>query len=619
MQQLTFDFDPPPPALLSEERPPEPSAPKVVRSPAARPASAKAPKPELFPPGEVPEPAGLPADFSGLEAHLRSVEPQTRKTSDMRSALKTVGKVLGVPLKQIPTDPEKLGVLLNEALPMVASVSPARWSRVKSLTLSALVSAGSEVLPGRDLQGLSPLWQALVDPLPDKRSKVGLSRMLSHFSRQGISPKDVTAEHLEAFEGVLKARSLRANPVQTYRSTIRIWNRLATSIEGWPQVTLELEPDRRRYALPREQFPPSFWVDVEQFQANAINPDPFSDNYCPAVRPSTLEVRRKQIHQVASALVATGYPIEHVTSLKVVIQPDNARAALRHLLERREGESGVHLEAQARLLVTIARHWVRDTDAADALARMSKGLHVKRAGMTPRNRERLRQFDLPQNVDVLINLPLRIFQEHGRTKTPTREEALRVMHAVAIEILLQAAPRISNLTKTEIGRNLLEVRRGKDKRYHLVFTTAETKTREPFEVELSPQSALLLEHYLKYFRPVLDDKNSNRLFAGGRSEDGVRSSTAFSRSLSEFILKETGLVMHVHLFRQFVGFFYLARKPDDIETVRSILGHKSTSTTLRSYASLRTDLAFRRYDALIEERRSETPMRSAKKPGKGKR
>lgn len=239
---------------------------------------------------------------------------------------------------------------------------------------------------------------------------------------------------------------------------------------------------------------------------------------------------------------------------------------------------------------------------------MSKGLHVKKQGMTPRNRERLRQFDLPHNVDALIGLPLRIFEELGRTKTPTPEQALRAMHAVAVELLLHVPVRIGNLTQTEIGKNLLEVRRGKERRYHLVFSTSETKNSEPVEAEISLQSAELLEHYMKHFRQVLGEPGSNRLFTGARREDGVRASGAFSTSLTEFILKETGLNMHMHLFRHLAGYFYLARNPDDIETVRRLLGHRSTATTLRSYASLRTDLAFRRYDALIAERRSSDAL-----------
>lgn len=618
MQQLSFDFGALPELAAPPSTPPPPSglasAPPVKvrrKTPAA-----SAPALPVAGAGAGPESAAVPANFLELEARLKAMPEDTRKNADMRSAARTVGKVLALQLQQVPTDPAQLGPMLDGACPMAAGVTKARWNRVKSLTLSALAATGSEVLPGRDLQGYSPLWKALHDQLPDKRSKVGLSRLFSFFSRKGINPKDVTAEHLEAFGEVLKARNLRSNPVQTYRSTIRIWNAVSASVPGWPKVTVKLEPDRRRYALPPDAFPASFWADVGQFHQNSSDPDPFSDTYSPPVRPSTVKARHKQIHQVASALVATGFPIERLTSLKVLIQPSNAKAALRHLLDRRDGKTGKHLEGQARLLRTIARHWVRDNDAADALARMSKGLHVKSEGMTPRNRERLRQFDLPENVDALINLPLRVFAEQRSLKAPTEHQARRAMLGLAVELLLMAPIRVGNLTATEMGTNLLQVRRGKHRRYHLVFLPSEVKNSEPYEAELPLASMTILEDYLARYRPVLGDTSSVRLFLGGKAEDGGRSRTPFSRALSEFIFAETGLRMHAHLFRHFAGHFYLARYPDDIETMRRVLGHRSTATTLRSYAVFQTDDAHRRYDALLDAQRAGASKSGAGKAGK---
>src|SRR5690606_6796053 len=69
--------------------------------------------------------------------------------------------------------------------------------------------------------------------------------------------------------------------------------------------------------------------------------------------------------RLASALVASGTPLTDVASLAVLVQPDNAKAALRYLLDRRGGKTGSDLSSLARLLQTIARHWVRDSAVAD--------------------------------------------------------------------------------------------------------------------------------------------------------------------------------------------------------------------------------------------------------------
>lgn len=548
-----------------------------------------------------PQPTPLPLNFAELERRLRAAQPNDRKNADMRSALRTTGKVLNLPLERISTAPAELSPLLANASPLAAQVSPARWSRVRSLVLQALVAGGADVLPGRDLQGLSPLWADLADQLPNKRTRVGLTRLLSYFSREGISPKEVTAADIEAFGQALEAKSLRRKPVQTYRTTVRLWN--SVNLPGWPAVRVELEANPRLYARPWEEFPTTFLQDVENFHANASDPNPFREHFSRPVRPATRDARHKQIRQVASALVASGFPIEDIKDLKVLTRPANAEAALRHLLGRRNGKLGEHLEAQARLLQTIASHWVRDQQAADAIGRMSVGLHVKKTGMTAKNRFRLKQFDLQENVRALLRLPLTVFAEERHPKRPTQKQARRAERAFAIELLLVAPMRMGNLTEIQIGRHLVEFRRGKHKRYHLIFTPEETKTSEPFEVELPQQTAVLLEIYLERYRPVLCPEGSQFLFAGGKGEGGERSSVAFSSGLKDFLLAETGLVMHGHLFRQFAGKFYLSHHPNDIETVRRILTHRSTATTLRSYAHVRADLAFRSYDALVEATR----------------
>ena len=51
-------------------------------------------------------------------------------------------------------------------------------------------------------------------------------------------------------------------------------------------------------------------------------------------------------------------------------------------------------------------------------------------------------------------------------------------------------------------------------------------------------------------------------------------------------------------------------KPDDLETARRILGHKSLKTTLRSYADIKTAAAFRKYDDLIARLRAEARVSS---------
>src|SRR5690606_18053639 len=154
------------------------------------------------------------------------------------------------------------------------------------------------------------------------------------------------------------------------------------------------------------RFPPSFQADLAGFLTNSEKPDVFSEHYFEPARPATIKARKGQIQRLASALVASGTPLTDVASLAVLVQPDNAKAALRYLLDRRGGETGSDLSSLARLLQTIARHWVRDTAVADTIKRTTKALHPKQTGMVAKNRQLLRQFDLPENKAALLHLSM---------------------------------------------------------------------------------------------------------------------------------------------------------------------------------------------------------------------
>ena len=77
------------------------------------------------------------------------------------------------------------------------------------------------------------------------------------------------------------------------------------------------------------------------------------------------------------------------------------------------------------------------------------------------------------------------------------------------------------------------------------------------------------------------------------------------------MLRETGIRMNLHLFRHTAVKLHLEAHPEDIETARRLLGHKSVTTTLRSYAETRTAAAFRRYDEVIRRVREPSllPLR----------
>ena len=94
-----------------------------------------------------------------------------------------------------------------------------------------------------------------------------------------------------------------------------------------------------------------------------------------------------------------------------------------------------------------------------------------------------------------------------------------------------------------------------------------------------------------------------------------RSTVPFATAIKKFVKRETGIDINVHLFRHLAAKLYLQELSHDIETVRRILGHSSTATTVHAYADVQTASAFRRYDEVIaslQEQATALPKRKAR-------
>jgi integrase len=595
-------------AVLEPEQPLAPAARSVPTLAVATPAEdASADEPSSV----VEAPHNL-ADVLLRLAECDSMSPDRR--ANIRSAVRALSRVLGRSLADIPTDPAQLRELMANASPASAGLSPARWARIRSLTLAALRDLGIRTMPGRSAGRLSSTWRAFAASLPDKRSRIGLSRFMSYCSREGIGPDDIDDATFAGFRDALLTTSLHAKPEAIYRTTIRLWNLVGRNLTGTPDRFIPLPSDHRTYALAWDAFPVSFRSDVQHFLAHTGNQDPLADDYAPSVKTSTIAMRHKQILQLASALVASGWDPELLTNLRILVQPANAKAALRYLLGRKGGKTTPYLGQQAQLLRTIARHWVKvSADDLAALRGFATGLATKQRGMVAKNRAKLRQFDLPATKQAFLDLPGRVAQEVEKKDTGSRKDALRVMLALAVGLLTASVLRADNFTGLEVGRHLVEIRRGRTRVWHIVIPAAEAKTNAPYETKLPERIYGLLESYLQTYRLRVNASPGPWLFPG---PTGRRNTTTFSKLISNFVQREVGIRLNVHLVRHVAVKLHLDEHPEDIETARQLLGHRSSTTTLRSYAELRTDQAFLRYEQTISALRDQADRVAAKPRGR---
>src|SRR6266404_1526075 len=561
--------------------------------------------------------------MADVMAHIESShELPKRRRRELLSAIRSLCRTLNMEPVSVSAELRSLRERL-EKLPLAyGGLGRNRWNNVRSLVLAALNVAGIKTMAGRADESLTPAWAALQALLAAPKLSIGLSRFMSFCSAREIAPDGVDVSTFDLFHQALGDESLVRDLGKVNRDSRRRWNRAAATIPGWPAVRVEIPKGSRFYSLPWNAFPPSLQMEVETFLTRAKSPNPFADNYSRSIKLSTLQWRREELQHIASALVLSGLPAEQVTGLAALTEPPNAKLALKFFWDRAEGKSTPVIQGKALLLAAIAKHEVKAPEhQVKELVQLAQNLRVEKSGMTSKNRARLRQFDDDANVDALLNLPYRVFQEVRRKPVGDRQEALRVMLALAVEVLIMAPVRIDNLVSIEIGRNLVRTRPGPNGVVHVVLPEEKVKNGAAYEVELPKETADLLGTYLKTYRPRLATTPSTWLFPNDVGKRRV--TVAFSTSLAKFIRRETGITMNAHLFRHLAATLHLTGHPDDLETARRILGHKSLATTMRFYAEMKTKQAFERCGAMIKNRRgpgreqpSSTSRRARRSAGK---
>jgi len=282
--------------------------------------------------------------------------------------------------------------------------------------------------------------------------------------------------------------------------------------------------------------------------------------------------RERQIRTFASALVKQGQDPATLTSLRALVEIEALKTGLKYLIERSGGQATTAIYDFASALKAIARHHLHvEQPHLDQITRIMRRLDVGVRGLTQKNRSRLRQFDDPQNVQALLRLPHTLFALAARNPRP-HAAALQAQTAVAIEILLMAALRISNLAMLDIE-----------------IPASETKTRQqPIEMPWPEALVASLETYLSCHRGVLVRLRRGSTPAAGGALWVSRKGSPMSRSsIYAHVTARTrdglGRPVNPHLFRDCAATSIAIDDPRHIGIATPLLGHRSASTTEKYY------------------------------------
>lgn len=523
-----------------------------------------------------------------------------RRRAELASALRTMARAIGQPPEEIRSHPAYLRDHLKHFAPAMLGISASRWANVLSLTRAALEHAGTGSQARRCRVPFAPAWTRVMALIPEKHAAISLSRLARFCSTHGIDPAQMDDAVFVDFLRHLEEDTLTKLPRKVHRRAAVVWNRMVIENGSWPQHRVTLPNYSRVYALPLSTFPESFQAELTSYLARLVEEDPFPEDGFRQLRPATIRTYRLQLCVFASALVHQGRAPESLRSLDDLLDLETIKLGLRFFLARAPGGSKKQAHGIGAMLFSMARRLQVPAERCQAIRVLMKKIEQRQAGMTDKNRERLRQFDDPKKLNALLCLPEQLVADAEAIAKPGVAEALQVQAAVGLRILRTLAIRRQNLHALEVQRHFP---RNRGNRVWLRIPGPEVKNGRMLEAELPTEVVRLMDLYLSKYRPLLLSQPSAYLFPGVADRPKSRERLAYQ--MVSCLRERCGLIMNLHLFRHLNSKLYLDRYPGAYGVVMALNGHTSEATTRRFYCGMETASAARRFDEHILERRAE--------------
>jgi integrase len=489
-------------------------------------------------------------------------------------------------------------------------VSKARIANARSLLARALELAGVREPNRPAAEVVSPGWQDHLRQVRDRYWRTTLCPFARFATFNGVEPHQVSDEVMERYRDHLEKVALVSKPRTTHQTLCRIWNKAAQTIPAWPKIAVRAPSYTKRFSLERERFPKSFTAELDVYLARLghASVDDLFDLEAPdrALRLTSVRAKRYQIMQAASALVFSGFPLIDVTSLAVLVTPDNFVRSLKHLhgRPRRDQDSTRTLGLIADTLRAMAKYWVKvPEDDLEKLRLVTKRLNRPNLGMTDANRAKLAPFEDPAVHRRFLRVGPEGFVAICAKKRFSRRDAVTASLLLGLEILLHAPLRVGNLAALAFGESVILP----DEEGETVLTigAGEVKNDRPLFYVLPPYVTQLLKFHRDHLKPLLDTTPSPFLFPGDPGKH--KRADTLSKQLSSLVRQRTGLMFSPHLARHLSGTKLLDARPGDYECVRQLLGHKSIETAHKYYLFGETRTAARLHHKLIEAERGPVP------------
>jgi integrase len=522
-----------------------------------------------------------------------SIKPTEKR--DLISALRRTCEMAGKDPAYVEASPPVLRDLLEAINPAAHGIAPKTLTNNRSLVSKALEHGGSvDSIRGRALK--CPVWGELAKRAQsDRKTATGLATFMGFCSLHDINPSAVADETVQSYLIWVTNRTVLHDPQDLARQVPTFWERLRAH---HPEEGLQAL-QKVSFAKPRksswDDLPSEFRADAEAYLKMREDPD-LEDEDAP-LRPlakTTLRQIREHLRLSYAAVVDSGGATP--LCLADLVKPESLKAII-GAYRKSDGTTSAFLGSLIQCLMAVAELHVKlkPGEIAD-LKKKTKRYRHSPVGLTQKNKTLLRQFDDETLCAKLFRLPDQLMREGRELMAHDLAKAARHFQAgLAIGILLNAPMRSQNLIPLNLGCHI-QFDRGKAKA-RILIPAAETKSnRMDLFFELSEQLSEALRWYQSKMLPALQANSHGRVFVqpGG----AARSQANLANLIKNAVRKELGIHMTPHQFRHLAAKLYLDAHPEDFETVRGVLGHSFTKTTM-TYAGLGTERSSKVYGKFI--------------------